>query len=80
MKASYLALQMVNYLALHLGLVMESHLGLIIEAHLGLMMDLRWVPQITPSMVLMMENPWVHCLVFQLDNMLLLRWVLRWCF
>ena len=55
---------------------MESHLGLIIEAHLGLMMDMSWVPHIAPLMVLMMENPWVHCLVFQLDKMLELRWVL----
>ena len=54
----------------------ESHLGLIIESHLDYMMGLRWVPQITPSMVPMMANPWVHCLVFQLDKMLKLRWVL----
>ena len=43
---------------------------LIIEAHLGLMMDLSWVPQIAPLMVPIMENLWVHCLVFQLDKML----------
>ena len=49
---------------------------LIIEAHLGLIMDLSWVPQITPLMVPMMANLWVHCLVFQLDKMLELRWVL----
>ena len=76
MKASYLALHMIKYLALHLGLMMESHLGLIIEAHLGLMMDLIWVPQIAPLMVPIMANLWVHCLVFQLDKMLELRWVI----
>ena len=67
---------MVKYLALHLGLMMESHLGLIIDAHLGLMMDLIWVPQIAPLMVPIMANLWVHCLVFQLDKMLELRWVI----
>ena len=76
MKASYLDLHMMKYLDIHLGLMRESHLGLIIEAHLGLMMDLRWVPQTAPLMVPMMANPWVHCLVFQLDNMLELSWVL----
>ena len=40
------------------------------------MMDLSWVPQIAPLIVPMMEKPWVHCLVFQLDKMLELRWVL----
>ena len=40
------------------------------------MMDLSWIPQMAPLMVQMMENPWVHCLVFQLDNMLELSWVL----
>ena len=49
---------------------------LIIEAHLGLMMDLSWVPQITPLIIPMMTNLWVHCLVFQLDTMLELSWVL----
>ena len=49
---------------------------LIIEAHLGLMMDLRWVSQITPLIILIMANLWVHCLVFQLDKMLELSWVL----
>ena len=49
---------------------------LIIEAHLGLMMDLSWVPHITPLMVPMMANLWVHCLVFKLDKMLELSWVL----
>ena len=49
---------------------------LIIEAHLGLMMDMSWVPQNAPLMVPMMENLWVHCLVFQLDKMLELSWVL----
>ena len=75
-KESYLALHMVKYLALHLGLMMGSHLGLIVEAHLRLMMDLRWVPQIAPLIVTMMANLWVHCLVFQLDKMLELIWVL----
>ena len=75
-KASYLALNMMKYLALHLVLMTESHLGLIIEAHLDLMMYLIWVPQISPLMVLMVANPWVHCLVFQLDKMLELSWVL----
>ena len=76
MKASYLTLQKVKYLDLHVGLMMESHLGLIIESHLDLMMDLIWVPHISPSVVLMIANRWVHCLVFQLDKMLELRWVL----
>ena len=49
---------------------------LIIKAHLGLPMDLIWVTQITPLMVPMMENLWVHCLVFQSDKMLELSWVL----
>ena len=49
---------------------------LIIEAHLGLMMDLSWVTQITLLIIPMMENLWVHCLVFQLDNMSELSWVL----
>ena len=49
---------------------------LIIEAHLGLMMDLIWVPQMAHLMVPMLANLWVHCLVFQLDNMLELSWVL----
>ena len=40
------------------------------------MMDLSWVPQMATFIVPMMENPWVHCLVFQLDKMLKLRWVL----
>ena len=51
-------------------------MGLIIEAHLGLMTDLSWVPQITTLMVPRMANLWVHFLVFQLDKMLELRWVL----
>ena len=67
---------MVNYFALHLGLMMDSHLGLIIEAHLGLMMDLSLVPQMASLMVPTMEKLWVHCLVFQLDTMLELSWVL----
>ena len=49
---------------------------LTIEAHLGLLMDLSWVPQITPLIIPIMENLWVHCLVFQLDKMLELSWVL----
>ena len=49
---------------------------LIIEAHLGLMMDLIWVPHITLLMVPTMANMWVHCLVFELDKMLELSWVL----
>ena len=49
---------------------------LITEAHLGLMMDLSWVPQNAPLMVPMMANVWVHCLVFQLDKMLQLIWVI----
>ena len=49
---------------------------LIIEAHLGLMMDLRWVLQYAPLIVPMVANLWVHCLVFQLDKMLELSWVL----
>ena len=49
---------------------------LIIEAHLGSMMNMSWVPQISPLMVPMMANLWVHCLVFQLDNMLELSWVI----
>ena len=48
---------------------------LILEAHLGLMIYLSWVPQITPLIFPMMENLWVHCLVFQLDKMLELSWV-----
>ena len=40
------------------------------------MMDLIWVPQITPLMVPTMSNLWFHCLVFQLDKMLELIWVL----
>ena len=40
------------------------------------MMDLSWVPQMAPLIVPMMANPWVNCLVFQLDKMLELRWVL----
>ena len=48
----------------------------IIEIHLGLMMDLSWVPQITPLIISMMANLWVHCLVFQLDKMLELSLVL----
>ena len=40
------------------------------------MMDLSWVPQMDPFIVPMMENPWVHCLVFQLDDILELSWVL----
>ena len=48
----------------------------IIEAHLGPMMNMSWVPQITPLMVPTMENLWVHFLVFQLDKMLELSWVL----
>ena len=47
-----------------------------IEAHLGLMMDMIWVPQMAPLIVPMMSNPWFHCLVFQLDKMLELSWVL----
>ena len=49
---------------------------LIIESHLELMMDLSWVPQMAPLIVQMMANPWIHCLVFQLDKMLELSWVL----
>ena len=49
---------------------------LIIEAHLGLMMDLSWVSHITPLLVPIMANMWVHCLVFQLDKMLEPSWVL----
>ena len=49
---------------------------LIIEAHLGLIMDLSWVPQMAPLMVPMIANMWFHCLVFQLDKMLELSWVL----
>ena len=49
---------------------------LIIEAHLNLMMDLIWVPQITPLITPMMANLWFHSLVFQLDNMLKLSWVI----
>ena len=49
---------------------------LIIEAHLGLMMDMRWVLQYAPLIVPMVANLWVHCLVFQLDKMLELSWVL----
>ena len=56
-------------------MIMSSNI-LIIEEHLGLMMDLSWVPQITPLMVPMIANLWVHCMVFQLDNMLELSWVL----
>ena len=71
---------MVKYLALNLGLTMESHMGLIIETHLGLMMDLSWVPQMAPLIVPMMANLWVHCLVFQLDKMLELQWVILMVF
>ena len=49
---------------------------LIKEAHLGLMMYLSWVPQITPLIIPMMANLWVHCLVFQLYKILELSWVL----
>ena len=49
---------------------------LITEAQLGLIMDLRWVPQITPLIIPMMANMWVHCLAFQLDKMLELSLVL----
>ena len=49
---------------------------LILEAYLGLMMYLSWVPQITPLIIPMMANLWVHCLVFQLDKMLEQIWVL----
>ena len=49
---------------------------LIIEAHLGLMMDLRWVPSNDTLMVPMMANLWVHCLLFQLNKMLELSWVI----
>ena len=67
---------MVKYLALHLGLMLKSHLGLIIEAHLDLMMYLIWVTQMAPLAVPIMANLWVHCLVFNLDKMLELSWVL----
>ena len=40
------------------------------------MMDLSWVSQMATLIVTMMANPWVHCLVFQLDKMLELSWVL----
>ena len=40
------------------------------------MMDLSWVTHMAPLIVPMMANPWVQCLVFQLDKMLELRWVL----
>ena len=43
---------------------------------MGLMMDLSWVPLITPLIIPMMENLWVHCLVFNLYKMLELIWVL----
>ena len=49
---------------------------MIIESHLDLMMDLSWVPQMAPLIFPMMANPWVHCLVFQLDKMLELIWFL----
>ena len=49
---------------------------LIIEAHLGLIMDLIWFPHNINLMVPMMANLWFHCLVFQLDKMLELRWFL----
>ena len=52
------------------------NLGLIIEAHLGLLMDLSWVFLMAHLIVPMLENLWVHCLVFQLDKMLELSWVL----
>ena len=55
---------------------MGDRWGLIIEAHLGLMMDLRWVPQMAPLMVPMIENPWFNCFLFQFDNMFELMWVL----
>ena len=51
-------------------------MGLIIESHVGLMMELIWVPQMAPLIVPMMKNPCVHFLVFQLDKMLELRWVI----
>ena len=49
---------------------------LILEAHLGLMMYMSWFPHITSLIKSMMANLWVHCLVFQLDKMLELSWVL----
>ena len=49
---------------------------LIIDAHLDLMMDLSWVHQINPLTIPMMANLWIHFLVFQLNKMLELRWVL----
>ena len=45
MKASYLALLMVNCLVLHLDMQMVSHLNL--------MKELSWVLQLAPLMVLM---------------------------
>ena len=56
--------------------MMESHLGLIIESHLGLIINLIWVPHMAPLIFPMMENLWVHCLVFQLDKVLELSWVI----
>ena len=76
MKASYLDLQMVNDLDLQLGLMMESHLGLIIEAHLGFLIDQSWFVLMAHLIIPMLENLWVHCLVFKLDKMLELIWVL----
>ena len=76
MKASYLALKKVKYLDLHLGLMMELQLGLIIEAHLGLLIDQRWFVLMAHLIVPMIANLWVHCLVFQLDKMLELIWVI----
>ena len=69
MKVSYLASKMVKYLDQHLGLIMESQLGFIIEAHLGFLMDQSWV-FLMDHLIVMIANLWVHCLVFQLDNML----------
>ena len=40
------------------------------------MMALSWVPQMAPFIVPMMANLLVHCLLFQLDKMLELCWVL----
>ena len=76
MKASYLALQMVKQLALNLGLMMDSCLGLIIGAHLVLLVDISWFFLMAHLIAPMMAILWVHCLVFQLDNMLGLSWVL----
>ena len=43
---------------------------------MDLMMDLSWVPQITHLIIPMMVNLWVHFLLFQLDKMLELSWVI----